>query len=71
MKTITAYQCCYCRKIAKTPKTIERHEMKCFSNPINKACGSCENQQLCFTKGVSNCTDYLPFYSDDEEVQNG
>lgn len=68
MKIIEAYQCEYCRKIAKTSKTIEQHEIKCFSNPMNKACGSCEKKSFCFTKGVTNCKDYLELYNEDEEV---
>jgi len=59
MKTITAYQCEYCKKIAKTVKTIEQHEKKCFSNPINKSCGSCLKIHECFTKGISKCKDYI------------
>lgn len=68
MRIITAYQCEYCKKVAKTVKTIEKHEKNCFFNPINKACGSCINIQVCFTKGVSNCKEYHNNNFDFEEV---
>ena len=68
MKLIRAYQCEHCKKIAKTVKTIQNHEIKCFSNPINKACGSCEKQSICFTKGITNCKDYLELYCEDDEA---
>ena len=71
MKKIIAYQCDYCKKFAKTVKTIEKHEKKCFYNPINKACGSCSRNEICFTKGISNCEYYYNHSIDIEEVYNG
>jgi len=43
MREIKAYMCEYCEKILKTRSGIKKHEDKCFANPREKACRTCEN----------------------------
>ena len=43
MKQIKAYQCDHCRKLYKRPKSCEKHEVICKSNPENSvACDGCK-----------------------------
>ena len=43
MREIKAYHCDYCVKYYKHKSSAQRHEKKCFYNPNNKACLSCED----------------------------
>ena len=47
MKEIKAYSCEHCDKYyKKTKKVVEKHEAICFSNPVRKACQTCDNLGL-------------------------
>jgi len=47
MNEIKAYECSFCNKYyKKTKKTVEKHEVICFSNPVRKACQTCSNLGL-------------------------
>lgn len=44
MKEIIAYECEFCgKKRYKHKGSAKRHEDKCFANPKNKACRTCEH----------------------------
>ena len=49
MREVLVFQCDYCKKKG-VKATIERHEKKCFYNPINEACGSCLMFDICDQK---------------------
>ncbi len=41
MKTVSAYQCDYCRKYGKNKTRIFKHEERCCYNPRTRSCGTC------------------------------
>lgn len=40
---ITRYKCQFCKKHYSTSYDTAKHEKKCFSNPVNKSCSTCNN----------------------------
>lgn len=46
MNEIKAYECEYgCGKYLRTRSGMNKHEKKCYWNPVNKACASCGNNE--------------------------
>lgn len=43
MKTITAYECEFCKKILKTKRAMKSHEFVCFKNTASKSCITCKS----------------------------
>lgn len=47
MREITAYICEHCeKKIYRHKSSAHGHESRCYWNPANRACASCDNQIL-------------------------
>jgi len=42
MKTITAFECDFCKKLYRSKSGIGNHEKRCFHNPETKSCISCK-----------------------------
>lgn len=42
MKSITVFECDYCKKLYKSKSGILKHEKRCFNNPVTKSCISCQ-----------------------------
>jgi len=43
MYTQTAYRCSYCKKYGLSKSWIQKHEDKCFYNPVTRSCSTCAN----------------------------
>lgn len=43
MTPITAYRCGTCRRVTLTPRAMKTHEQQCLSNPVVRACFTCEH----------------------------
>lgn len=43
MKTVTAYQCEFCKRVSRTAAGIKLHEDKCNWNPKKHHCFTCSN----------------------------
>jgi hypothetical protein len=43
MYTQTAYRCSYCKKYGLSKNWIQKHEARCFYNPVSRSCSTCAN----------------------------
>jgi hypothetical protein len=59
MKQIIAYQCEWCKKLAKSKNTIRQHEKRCYSNPDVKSCNHCDNQII--IDGEYFCSEFAKY----------
>jgi len=41
MKTVTSFQCDFCKRLFKTSRNCKKHERVCFFNDNNETCYNC------------------------------
>ena len=61
-ENVTVYQCQFCKKKMFRKHSMENHESKCYSNPLNfSACTNCEH---CENIEVEYCVDTKDQYGE-------